>query len=534
MSVTIIDCTLRDGGYYNSWDFDRELIGEYLAAMESANVDYVEIGFRSFDRAGFRGACAYSTDEFIRSLPVPQRVKIGVMVNAAEVVRHEAGAVAATQMLFRPRAESPVCLVRFACHLHEFEATLPACEWLRGVGYSVGINLMQVADRSDAEVERIGELASAYELDALYFADSLGSMDPEQTARIIHLLRRHWKGAIGIHTHDNMGRAVANTARAVEEGATWVDCTVTGMGRGPGNAQTEYVLMELEDRRPHKANLSQLLGLIKRRFGPMQQAYGWGKNPYYHLSGKYGIHPTYVQEMLADPRYGEAEILSVIEHLRAVGGKKFSEEVMEAGRQMYGGSAEGAWSPASVMAGRDVLVLGAGSTASTHAAAIEEFIRRNSPVVLALNNVSPIDQDLIDYRVASHPFRLMADGPSYAKMAQALIVPASRLGDGVRASLSGVSLLDFGLVVEPSAFSFGETSATAPSSLAIAYALAVAVSGGANRILLAGFDGYSADDPRFTEMSDLLSVFQSTPGVRPLEAITPTRYSIPATSVYAL
>jgi 4-hydroxy 2-oxovalerate aldolase len=534
LMITLIDCTLRDGGYYNSWDFDLALINEYLAAMHAADVEFVEIGFRSFDRSGFKGACAYSTDDFISSLPVAPTQKIGVMVNAAEIVKHPAGVLEATRLLFRPRSQSPVTLVRFACHLHEFEQTLSACAWLKEQGYQVGINLMQVADRTDEEVEHIGKLAAGYPLDVLYFADSLGSMDPDQTSRIVALLRRHWSGAIGIHTHDNMGRAIANTLRAIEEGATWVDSTVTGMGRGPGNAQTEYLLIELEGKRAREPRMSQLLALIRQRFGPMQQACGWGKNPYYYLSGKYGIHPSYVQEMLADPRYGEAEILAVIEHLRSVGGKKFSVEAMERGRQMYGEDVSGSWAPASVLAGRVVLVLGAGPSAKDHAAALEAWIRRARPVVLALNTVSPISAELIDYRVASHPFRLMADAPAYAGMQQPLIAPASRLGESLGQSIAGVRLFDFGLSVQPGAFAFAEDGAVVPSSLAIAYALAIASSGRADRVLLAGFDGYAADDPRFAEMSELLAIYQASQGATAIEAVTPTRYSIPSTSIYAL
>ena len=46
--VTLVDCTLRDGGYYNNWDFSTELTNDYLKAMLSVGVDYVELGFRSF------------------------------------------------------------------------------------------------------------------------------------------------------------------------------------------------------------------------------------------------------------------------------------------------------------------------------------------------------------------------------------------------------------------------------------------------------------------------------------------------------
>ena len=45
-NLTLVDCTLRDGGYYNNWDFSPELINKYLAAMTGVKVDVVELGFR--------------------------------------------------------------------------------------------------------------------------------------------------------------------------------------------------------------------------------------------------------------------------------------------------------------------------------------------------------------------------------------------------------------------------------------------------------------------------------------------------------
>jgi 4-hydroxy 2-oxovalerate aldolase len=532
--VKLIDCTLRDGGYYNNWDFSRELIIDYLAAMNAASVDYVELGFRSFDTNGFKGACGYTTDAFINSLPIPAGLAVGVMVNAAELVRHPAGPVAAAKLLFVLASQSPVTLVRLACHVHEFEASLLACAWLKQAGYQVGINLMQIADRTEQEIERIGQISSSCPLDALYFADSMGSMDPEQTAQIVRMLRRHWLGALGVHTHDNMGLAVANVLRAIDEGVTWVDSTVTGMGRGPGNAQTEYMVIELEKITSKKNNLTPLLALIRQHFGPMQSKYGWGKNPYYYLAGQFSIHPTYIQEMLNDPRYGETEILSVIEYLRHVGGKKFTTEILDAGRQVYGGSSAGCWAPAEMIEGRDVLIVGAGPGVAAHRDALQQFIRMTKPFVIALNTQTNVDASLIDVRAACYPVRLLADCDKYSALPQPLVVPTTRLPEIALEALRAIKKLDFGLEVRAGVFEFHATSAVAPSSLVMAYALAVATSGKAVRILLAGFDGYGADDARTTEVERLLTMYQAAAGALPILSITPTRYKISSTSVYAL
>ena len=60
----ILDCTLRDGGYYNNWNFTREVVNDYLAAMSKVGVYYVELGYRSFESKNFKGPTWYTTDNY--------------------------------------------------------------------------------------------------------------------------------------------------------------------------------------------------------------------------------------------------------------------------------------------------------------------------------------------------------------------------------------------------------------------------------------------------------------------------------------
>ena len=169
-------------------------------------MDVVELGFRTLKNQGFQGPCAFTTDEFIRSLTIPDGLTVGVMVNGNELVGEVPQQEALERLFPNAAAESPVELVRIACHVHEFEKALPAVTWLKERGYQVGFNLMQVADRTEEEVKALARLAKAYPMDALYFADSMGSMSPDQAAQIIQWFRSEWQGPMGIHTHDNLGR----------------------------------------------------------------------------------------------------------------------------------------------------------------------------------------------------------------------------------------------------------------------------------------------------------------------------------------
>jgi 4-hydroxy 2-oxovalerate aldolase len=331
-----------------------------------------------------------------------------------------------------------------------------------------------------------------------------------------------------------MGNALANSMRAVAEGVTWIDGTVTGMGRGPGNAKTEYLAITLAPYRTDSGDITPVLALAARRFKPMQDAFGWGSNPFYYLAGKYAIHPTYVQEMLADARNSEEDILAAIDRLRSIGGKKFDANTLEGARHFFRGDAHGTWSPASLIAGREVLVLGSGPGIAAHRKAIEDYIRVKKPFVLALNTQTNIAPEMIDVRAACHPVRLLSDSGAYAHLSQPLITPASMLPESLLESLGKTRLLDFGITVTPDTFHFGDTHCVIPTSMVFAYALAAATSGKATRILLAGFDGYGADDPRTAEMNSILRTYQRANGALPLLSITPTRYTMPATSVYAL
>lgn len=548
-NIKLLDCTLRDGGYYNDWDFSPDIIGDYLAAMAALQVDFVEIGFRSVKNKGFKGGCAFSTDSYINSLPIPSvlKDKVGVMINgselllepqdpasgmvgdAAESLEHQNKIL---KKLFAPKSKSPVTLVRIACHVHEFEACLPASTWLKDQGYKVGFNLMQVADRAEAEIIKLAQLASQYPIDVLYFADSMGSLNPPQVSSLIHAFKQGWQGELGIHTHDNMGLATVNCMQAIEDGVSWIDSTVTGMGRGSGNAQTEYLAFALEEHRLEKGNSTKLLELVRKHFKPLQSQYGWGTNPYYYLAGKYGIHPSYIQEMLADYRYCEEDILAVIDHLKVEGGKKFSLGTLEAARHFYSGAPRGSWKPADVMENKDVLIIGTGPGVAKHRAAIEAYIRNYEPYVIALNTQKNIDEALINIRAACHPVRLLADCHEHLKLPQPLVTPASMLPDDVKQELATKRLLDFGLAIHSNSFEFYTDYCALPTSLVVGYALAIATSGRAKRILLAGFDGYGADDPRSNEMDMLLKHYKEAENTLDVISLTPTRYELPIQSIY--
>ena len=128
----------------------------------------------------------------------------------------------------------------------------------------------------------------------------------------------------------------------------------------------------------------------------------------------------------------------------------------------------------------------------------------------------------------------MTDRKKFKQIKKPIVLPLKRLSKDVKNYLSQNKLYDFGLEVIPKKFKFGNTFAVVPNSLVVSYALAIASSGKAARILLAGFDGYPSEDPRRVEMDEVFELFQYFNPKSKIKSITPTRYRISSTSIYAL
>ena len=221
--MIVLDCTFRDGGYKTGWRFDADEVKRHIAG---AAADVIELGYRA-EYSHECGAYRYCLEDYINALRIPDHVQLAVMVNANEW----------SQDLFRPRADSRVDIVRVAAHLETIAESEAIVRHLRDLGYFVTLNIMQSHRAQDSVFER------EYSADVVYFADSFGCMSARQVARIVEKLKCY--NEVGFHGHNNTGRALPNTLTAMRHGATWLDASVGGIGRGAGNTDLTDLLYSL-------------------------------------------------------------------------------------------------------------------------------------------------------------------------------------------------------------------------------------------------------------------------------------------------
>ena len=165
---------------------------------------------------------------------------------------------------------------------------------------------------------------------------------------------------------------------------------------------------------------------------------------------------------------------------------------------------------------------------------IENYILGKKPIVIALNTNVKIRKDLINFYLLCNPLILISDAKSYQSIKSPLIVPKSLLSDFHIKKLKKQKLLDFGVGLKDNKFEFYKKSALIPKLYNVAYALSIATSGKASRILLAGFDGYVQDDRRTKIVNDLFFLYSSNKKSKKIISITPTSYNFTSTSIYAI
>ena len=147
----------------------------------------------------------------------------------------------------------------------------------------------------------------------------------------------------------------------------------------------------------------------------MKKKYDWGPNPYYYLASQYSIHPSYIQNILTDNRFVEEDILSIIEYLKEEQSTNFIPDQLEIAKNFYYGETKGSIYPEKIINDREVLIIGSGKNLLTHRDALESFIKTNKPIVICLNEKTQIDENYIDFRIASNPIRLMVDLDKHLK-----------------------------------------------------------------------------------------------------------------------
>lgn len=280
--IKVMDCTIRDGGLMNNWEFPREMVHDVFHKLAAAGVDYVELGYR-VDKKMFppekHGAWRFCDEEDVREVATACDTKISVM---CDVGRTDYDA-------FLPRNESIINTFRVATYVKDVDKAIHLINHIKGLGYEVTCNIMAVSTELEINLDEALEQLADCPVDVVYLVDSFGYFYSEQIHYLAAKYREKLRGKeLGIHCHNNQQLAFANTVEGIVKGINWVDGSIYGMGRAAGNCPTECLLSFLKNP---KFRLEPVLELIEKYFIPLKEQKRWGYEIPYLIAGSLNKHP---------------------------------------------------------------------------------------------------------------------------------------------------------------------------------------------------------------------------------------------------
>jgi len=289
--IKVLDCTIRDGGLINQWQFSDEIVRKVFLALSEAGVDYMEIGYKSseqyFSRAE-HGAWKFCTEEDIKKIvgDVETEMKLSAMADIGRIDSED----------IPPKKDSILSMIRVACYAKEIDKGIALAHECLDKGYEATINLMAVSKVLERDLYEALDDLSKSDVPVIYLVDSFGALYSEQ----IHFLAEKYSKAlpgkeIGIHTHNNQQLAFANTIEAIIAGVNRLDATLYGMGRGAGNCPLELLLSFLKNP---KFDIRPLIEVIQEIFIPMKADVEWGYHIPYLITGVLNEHPRSAMKIM--------------------------------------------------------------------------------------------------------------------------------------------------------------------------------------------------------------------------------------------
>lgn len=297
--IKVLDATIRDGGLCNNFEFTDEFVTELYKTNIKSGVDYMEFGYRAsknlFNPADF-GKWKFCDEADIRSIVGDNisDMKISVMADVGRCDYKED---------FVPKSESVIDMVRVACYIHQIPSAVEMIEHFHSLGYETTCNIMAISQANSEQVEEALEMLGQSSVDVIYLVDSYGSLYPESAGKLakqyLEIGEKYGK-SIGFHAHNNQNLAFANTIETLSYGVSYLDATMSGMGRGAGNCAMELLLGFLKNP---KYSLYSLLTFIEKYILPLKESgVVWGYDIQYMLTGQLNRHPREAMAFTAEKR----------------------------------------------------------------------------------------------------------------------------------------------------------------------------------------------------------------------------------------
>lgn len=385
-NIKLLDCTLRDGGYINNWEFGYHTIKELIKKLVESQVDYVEVGFLR--------NCTYSKDT-------------AVFNNCREIqniLPENRGNTKFTAMALHNKYDigqledydgKTIDALRITFHDYDIEEGLAYIEKAIAKGYKVFANPINIMGYSDEKILKLIEKVNQIKPYAFSIVDTFGSMMKEDLMRIYFMVEHNLDKSIviGLHLHENLGLSYSLAQEFIAMKASTrqcvIDASMLGMGRAPGNLCMELIMDYMNKTQAGIYNTNPVLDGIDDHIARLKSIEPWGYSTAYALSAKFNLHRNYAEFLLGKGRLRAKQInqilASIANEKKTAYDEAYAEELYQKFQNHEIEDGRLADELKGKIAGRKILILAPGSTIMKDKDKIKDFIERENPVIISAN-----------------------------------------------------------------------------------------------------------------------------------------------------
>ena len=480
-SLKVLDVTLRDGGCVNNFNFGKTYMEKILKAQEESGVDCIELGYIDDTNGSRQGRTQYCDEEVITEFFLKHK-KPGTTYLAMI----DYGKFDVTRL--KPRTEQSIDGIRMAFHKKNCEDMIPLGRSIMEKGYEFYIQPMITLRYSDAELIELIELIELVnrelpDASGFYIVDSFGEMRPNDMTRVLNLVDHNLVASmpLGFHSHNNLQMSYSNAVALLQFPSNrdfMLDSSIMGMGKGAGNLNTELLLEHLNLYYGKNYNIAPLLEVIDKVINQLHTEHYWGYAVEYYLSSVNHCTPSYAGHFYNKhmfPVDQVAELLAMIREDKKISfDLDYAEELYrEYNERKAVEDSQVVLELKKELEGKRVLLIAPGKSIRSEVAKIEGLLQEEDLVSISLNNSGRFKTDYVLITRAGAYERAFEEGQN--------AIVTSNVSKGGRGN---VKILNYKNWIEVDEI-------THDSSGIIALNLLHAC--GVRTVLLAGFDGFSAN-----------------------------------------
>jgi len=431
MKINILDCTLRDGGYINNWEFNDSQIKKILDSLNISGIDILECGYLDSKKYKEQNSTLFQNiqklNKFLKDDNLDSQ-KV-VMINHGDYdVKN-----------LPNKKETLIDGIRLAFHKDKLNAALKEAKIIIELGYKVYFQPMVTKNYTDLEFLSMIEKVNILNPYSLYIVDSFGSMTLDEFNRYLILADSNLNRdiSLGYHSHNNMQLAFSNAISMCNiniKRDLIIDASIYGIGRGAGNLNTELIADYLNKTFDKSYDTLPLLEIIDEFLNSLMKKNSWGFSPAQFLSASFNCHPNYATYLINKNTNHIVGIKKILEKLPNEKKSSFDKELIE---KLY---IDFIVEPKTKLKNelklsstKKILLIASGKSVNDHTDIIKSKINRDDYITISLNHISEFETD----------FTFFTNQKRFDEFSSRLDLAKTIITNNVYTSLDIHSVLDF-------------------------------------------------------------------------------------------